>query len=146
MIKLKAVTIYMLRRREYHSMTLIRSDTYNLLESLHMTSLHDVRLVVAAQYALENASAGALRVDAVFEDSMRGAEGCEYLIHLVGASRDVVLWAVGILDRQAVHSFLTTVNVPAILGENSRRVHLYALSSQVELVAVVIKEAQEAVT
>jgi hypothetical protein len=146
MVKLKAVIIRMLPRRKYHGMTLISSDTYNLLESLHMTSLHDVRLVVATQYALENASASALRINTVFQHSVRRAEGLEYFPCLVRASRDVVLRSIRILNRQAIGSLFTTVNVPTVLGDDRWRVHLYALSSQIESVAVVVEEAQEAVT
>lgn len=48
MVELEAVTSQLLAPCDDHNMTLKSSNTYNSLEGLQMTSLHDVRLVVAA--------------------------------------------------------------------------------------------------
>lgn len=128
-------------------MTLLQKfSARNLLKSLHVASLHNVGSIIATQKALKNAFSGVLRIHSVFQDCVRCAESCEHLPSLVGSSGNVVLWTIWILDRQTIGPLVTTVDIVSSLANDGRGVHLYTLRAKVELVAVIIKEPQEAVT
>lgn len=135
-----------------------------------MSSLLNVRAVVTAQDAFENAWADVVacscRANPVLESPVRRRESFEGIFGPVRTSGDVVVGAIGILYGEAVDLFCSVVDAVFRLYDVSkrkgislelwschrdarsthlrdycRRVHLNALRSKVELVAVVVEES-----